>query len=188
MTKQDGLIVIGGSAGSLNALFRIFDGLSLKLDMPVLLVLHRVVSNDSTLQELLETKTHYHANEIEEKEEIRKGNLYICPADYHVLVEEDLSFSLDVSEKVNFSRPSLDVVFKSAANIYGPYLTAILLSGASSDGAEGLKFVKEQGRTTIVQDPGDAQVSFMPEQAIKLLPPDHILNCEGISQLLNKKS
>ena len=185
MSSAEKLIVIGGSAGGLNALFRIFEGLSLTLNTPILLVLHRINSIESTLQELLMSKTHYKVNEIEEKEPIMSGNLYICPPDYHVLLEDDHSFSLDVSEKVNYCRPSLDVVFKSASAVYTHNLTAVLLSGGNADGAEGLKVVKANGGTTIVQDPLDAQIHYMPEKAIQYSPPDFILNCEEISKLLN---
>lgn len=184
MSQHSKLIAIGGSAGSLQALFKIMEGLTAGFDIPILLVLHRVTNAESTLQELLVARTHYRVSEIEEKETIRNGNLYICPPDYHVLVEDDYSFSLDVSEKVNFSRPSLDVVFKSAAEVYKERLTAILLSGANADGAEGLQYVKEKGGITIVQDPADAQVSYMPEQALKHFTPDHLLSADKIGQQL----
>lgn len=181
MSPLPRLIAIGGSAGSLNALFRILSGLPKDFSIPILLVVHRLTSSESTLQELLTLKTHYKVLEIEEKETITNGHLYICPPDYHVLVEDDYSFSLDFSEKVNFSRPSLDVVFKSAAEIYEDRLTAILLSGANADGVEGLQYVKEKGGKVMVQDPIDAQVSYMPEQALKHLTPDVVGNCEAIA-------
>ena len=180
------LIVIGGSAGSLQPIFSILDALKPGFRTPILLVLHRVTTTESTLRDLLSVKTRMKVNEIEEKEAIRKGHLYICPADYHVLVEPDHSFSLDASEKINYSRPSIDVVFKSAAEIYRQQLTAVLLSGANADGVEGLHFAKQLGGTTIVQDPEDAVVAYMPNQALKYFTPDLVLDARGIAQALNK--
>lgn len=187
MSEIQKLVTIGGSAGSLQALFRILEGLDTSYDTPILLVVHRVTSADSTLVDLLVAKTHLRVAEIEEKEPIRKGHLYICPADYHVLVEEDNTFSLDVSEKVNFSRPSLDVVFKSAAEVFKVNLIAVLLSGANADGASGLESVKECGGIAVVQDPLEAQVPYMPQQALKQIVPDHVLTCDKIAELLNSK-
>lgn len=187
MSQLPKLITIGGSAGSLHALFRILGGLRDGFAIPILLVVHRVTHAESTLQDLLAMKTHYKVLEIEEKEQIKDGHLYICPPDYHVLVEDDYSFSLDFSEKVNYSRPSLDVVFKSASEIYNDRLTAVLLSGANADGVEGLKYIKERGGTIMVQDPLDAQVAYMPEQALKQLIPDLVGNCELISEAIGNR-
>ncbi len=181
------LVVIGGSAGSLQALFRILENLSPAFNLPVLLVMHRVTSDESSLAELLSSKTHLQISPIEEKEIIKPGTLFICPPDYHVLLETDGSFSLDASEKVNFSRPSLDVVFRSAADAFGSNIIAILLSGANGDGAEGLAFVQEKGGITIVQDPEEAQVSYMPQQALKLMQPNYVLQSADIGKWLDER-
>ena len=124
----------------------------------------------------------------EEKDRIEPGYIYICPPDYHILVEKDQSFSLDDSEKVNYSRPSIDVVFKSAADIYKDQLICFLLSGANADGAEGLKYAKSLGSVTIVQKPEDAQVPYMPQQALKIMNADHILDGNQIAGFLNSLS
>ena len=186
MTAAAKLIVIGGSAGSLQPLFRILAALPSSFQIPVLLVLHRTPGTDTNLEELLAIKTSMKVCEIEEKEKIDNGCIYICPPDYHVLIEPDKTFSLDASEKVNFSRPSLDVVFISAADVYGSSLTAIILSGANTDGAEGLSHVKSKGGTTIVQQPEEAMVPYMPEQAIRHMKPDHILTSEEMGEYLSK--
>lgn len=186
MSTGSKLVVIGGSAGSLQPIFKILAALEPSFHIPLLLVLHRTVDPESSLESLLEAKTRLKVCEIEEKEPINDGCLYVCPADYHVLIELDKTFSLDDSEKVNFSRPSLDVVFTSAADVYGPDLTAILLSGANTDGSEGLVQVKARGGITIVQEPEEAQVSYMPEQAIKQMKPDHIFRSEEIGKYLNE--
>lgn len=178
-------IVIGGSAGSLVALFKVLADLQEGFSTPILFVVHRVHSADSSLQELLAAKSFLQVSEVEEKDPIEPGHLYICPADYHVLIEPDESFSLDVSEKINFSRPSIDVVFRSAAEVYGSRLIAVLLSGANTDGSTGILQVMEKGGITIVQEPSDAQVAYMPEQALRVLTPHHIAPADKIGQLLN---
>lgn len=179
------LIVIGGSAGSLQPVFQIIETLEPGFPFPLLLVLHRQSNNESALVELLATKTQLIPREIEEKDPIQPGYIYICPADYHVLVEEDESFSLDSSEKVHHSRPSLDVVFSSAADIYKERLVGIILSGANRDGASGLLEIKEKGGITVVQDIKEAQVDYMPLQALEIAMPDHILPAVQIGKLLN---
>lgn len=181
------LIVIGGSAGSLQVILRILTLLDQAFKTPILLVLHRHVNADSPLEELLSFRTSLVSREIEEKDRIRQGYIYICPADYHVLVEQDFSFSLDDSEKINFSRPSIDVVFRSAAEVYQQDLLCVLLSGANGDGSAGLKFVQQMGGITVVQDPADAQVPYMPQHAIKTLTPDYVLESSKIAALLNSK-
>lgn len=185
--KAPGLIVIGGSAGSLQVILKVITLLDPNFRTPVLLVLHRHVNADSPLEELIASRTSLIPRDVEEKEKIREGHIYICPADYHVLVEKDFSFSLDYSEKVNFSRPSIDVVFRSASDVYRDRLICVLLSGANGDGAEGLLFVKANGGITVVQDPLDAQVPYMPQQALKLQEPDYILESSHIAALLNSR-
>jgi two-component system, chemotaxis family, protein-glutamate methylesterase/glutaminase len=180
------LIVIGGSAGSLVAVFKILADLRADFSTPVLFVVHRMHSSDSGLEELLTVKTSLTVSEVEEKDSIEPGHLYVCPPDYHVLIEADESFSLDFSEKVNFSRPSIDVVFRSAAEVFGQRLIAVLLSGANTDGAMGMLQVLEKGGITIIQEPPDAQVSYMPEQALRLLTPHYVVPADQIGQLLNQ--
>jgi two-component system chemotaxis response regulator CheB len=179
------LIVIGGSAGSLQVIFRIFKNIKPGFTIPFLLVLHRNISYDSALEQLLSFKTSIAVKEIEEKEKIQPGKIYICPADYHVLIERDHSFSLDYSEKINYSRPSIDVVFKSSSEVYTNKLICILLSGANADGAEGLRYAKEKGSLIIVQDPIEAEVPYMPEQALKRTTADHILKSKDIGAFIN---
>jgi len=163
MSKQ--LIIIGGSAGSLEVLLHILPELREDLNVPIVIVLHRKATNDNLLSQLLAAKTKICVQEAEEKESIRKDCIYIAPADYHLLIEDDKTFSLDFSEKINFSRPSIDVSFQSAAEVYKSSLTAILLSGANTDGTEGLREVVLQKGTAVIQDPQTAEVDFMPRSA-----------------------
>jgi two-component system chemotaxis response regulator CheB len=174
------LIVIGGSAGSLHVMFGLLSSLRPGFPDAVLIVLHRNTQSDSGLEDLISAKTGLPCKEVEEKEPVLPGVVYLCPPDYHVLIEEDHSFSLDYSERVHFSRPSIDVTFKSAAMAYGGALTAVLLSGANADGAGGLEWVKQQGGLTVVQDPATADVAFMPENAIARGKVDFVLRAEDI--------
>src|SRR5688572_23588732 len=185
MRKPVRLITIGGSAGSLQPILKTLGFLKAPYSIPVLLVLHRTLDFDSSLAELLSIKTKLIPREIEEKDKIEPGMVYICPADYHVLIERDHTFSLDESEKVNFSRPSIDVVFKSAAEALQRELVCVLLSGANADGAKGLSLAKSLGSITVVQSPEDAQVPFMPQQALKLMEADHVLDSNQIAGFLN---
>jgi two-component system chemotaxis response regulator CheB len=185
MTRKVRLIVIGGSAGSLQVVLKILGYLKKSYSIPILLVLHRNLKYDSALEELLGMRTQLIPREIEEKDRIEAGYVYICPPDYHILLENNGTFSLDDSEKVNFSRPSIDVVFQSAAAVYKNELLCVLLSGANSDGAAGLQFVQSLGGITVVQDPEEAQVPYMPQQALKIMKVDHVLNSSEIAGLLN---
>lgn len=178
-------VVIGGSAGSLSVLFEVFPTLNSNLKAAIILVLHRKYSGDSSLSDLLSTKTLLPTKEIDDKDPILPGHVYLAPADYHLLIEKNLFFSLDVSEKINFSRPSLDVTFESAADTFGSSLVAILLSGSNDDGTAGLKAVKEAGGFIIAQKPETAQMAYMPQNAINNLEIDLILDSKEISDFIN---
>jgi len=179
------MLIIGGSAGSLDALLEIFPKLKPSISATIVLVLHRKNSIELMLSELIASKTELPVKEIEDKEVIHKSTIYIVPGDYHLLIEKDDSFSLDFSEKINFSRPSIDVTFESAASIYGPALTCMVLSGANNDGTEGAKIVKENGGIIIAQQPETAIVPFMPESVIKNVEPHFILNIPELIEYIN---
>jgi two-component system chemotaxis response regulator CheB len=178
--KQYKLLVIGGSAGSLQVILSLLMEIGDHFSMSVLVVLHRNGSFESSLEELLSARTGLTIKEVEEKDTLKPGIVYLCPADYHVLLEKDHSFSLDYSERVHFSRPSIDVTFRSAAEAYGPDLVALLLSGGNADGADGLAYIKERGGLSIVQDPATADVPYMPQQAIFRMQPDFVVSTEEI--------
>ncbi len=178
------LILIGGSAGSLEVLLQVLPKLREDIHIPIVIVLHRKSTDDSLLTDLLSSRVNIPVREIEEKEPVAQG-IYIAPADYHLLFEEDGTFSFDDSEKVNYSRPSIDVVFESAAQVYGASLLAILLSGANADGAKGCKSVIAEGGITIVQDPEEAEVAYMPQQAINENAASYTMRSGGIAGFLN---
>jgi two-component system chemotaxis response regulator CheB len=185
ITNPAELILIGGSAGSLQVIFYILENCKADFPVPFLLVLHRDPQGVSKLAELLATKTKLEVKEIEDKDPIEKGFVYICPADYHVLIEADRCFALDYSEKINFSRPSIDVSFRSGADVFGKNLVCILLSGANADGADGLNYVKDKEGITVVHHPEEAIVSYMPEQALLQRKADYVLRKDEIVNFIN---
>ena len=179
-------VVIGTSAGGLNALDKIFSGLDDDFNLPVMLVQHKHVESDDYLAKYLNKLSHLNFKEAEEKEIITKGNVYIAPADYHLLVEEDFTLSLSVDEKVHYCRPAIDILFETAAEAYGRHLIGIILTGANEDGAQGMVNIKNVGGLTIAQDPKCAEVDYMPRAVIDRIEADYILNLDMISKLLNK--
>lgn len=180
------LVVIGGSAGSLDAILHLLPKINPGNQVPILIVLHRNRSNDARLISLLATKTSMVVKEAEEKDIISPGIIYIAPPDYHLLIEKNRSFSLDVSERIHHSRPSIDITFESAAQVYGEALICILLSGANADGAQSLKYVKRCGGLTIVQNPTTCEQPFMPQQAMNLFSVDLVLDKEEIADIINE--
>jgi two-component system chemotaxis response regulator CheB len=185
--KPLGLVVIGGSAGSLPVILTILSNLDPQFNFPLVVVLHRKNSYDNALSELLSQKAKIRVKEIEDKDPILPGVVYVAPADYHLLIEKEKIFSLDFSERINYSRPSIDVTCESAALCYRDQLIAILLSGANSDGTQGLELVQELGGTTIVQDPKTAEFPYMPQNAVSKLSVNYILEPVQVSTFLNTK-
>jgi len=178
------VVLIGGSAGSLEVLMSVLPQLPIGMELAIVIVLHRKNSDDNTLEELFAMKTHVPVIEIEDKTRLKNGNLYVVPADYHVLFESDGTMSLDASEKVNYSRPSIDVVFESAAVAYKDGAVAILLSGSNADGALGCLRIHENSGTVIVQDPAEADMPYMPNSAINMVQPDFIAATKEIPDLI----
>ncbi|MEG0925404.1 MULTISPECIES: chemotaxis protein CheB [Chryseobacterium] len=160
------LIVIGGSAGSLQVLIEMIKNLDNKIHIPILLVIHRKAQSGDVLRTLLQQFTRISVVEVEDKTQIEENTIYIVPADYHLLFENDKNMSLDSSEKMNYSRPSIDVTFRSAAEIYGEYVIGVLLSGANADGVEGLSYIKKHNGKVWIQDPETAEIEYMPRHAM----------------------
>ena len=178
------VVIIGGSAGSLEVLLQVLPKLQNIDTLVIILIVHRRNSDDNFLEELIRMKSGLKVKEVEDKTPIKLGHVYVAPADYHLLIEDNFSFSLDVSEKVNYSRPSIDVGFESAADVFRTKLVAILLSGANNDGTNGLLAVKENGGTVIIQKPETADVPYMPAYAIKNLEADYILSPTEIAEFI----
>jgi len=184
MGKCDALI-IGGSAGSLDVLLKVLPLLDPAISFPIVIVIHRKHGTDSLLPDLLSGRTKLIVKEVNEKEVLIPGTIYIAPSDYHTLIEQNHSFSLDYSEKVNYSRPAIDVTFQTAAEVYREKLVCLLLSGSNTDGVNGLKSVKAWGGTAVIQDPATAQVAYMPEQAAIQVKIDYTLRTENIAEFIN---
>lgn len=173
------LVVIGVSAGGLYALRTIMAGLPDDFDLPIAVVQHR--SRDSELLcELLQECATLEVGEANDKEPILPGHVYVGPPDYHLLVEPGY-FVLSTDEPVRFSRPSVDVMFLSAADAYSPDVIGIVLTGANADGARGLRAIVDRGGYALVQDPATAEVPVMPRAAIKAVPTACVLPLDGIA-------
>jgi two-component system chemotaxis response regulator CheB len=185
LTRAIDLVVVGGSAGSLDVILKILPQLRTGHDFSIILVMHRKNTYDFSLSDLLATKTSWVVSEAEEKQVIQPDRIYLAPADYHLLIENDHSLSLDVSEKVHYSRPSIDVTFEAAAEAFHDRVAAVLLSGANEDGVDGLRIVKANGGLTIVQDPETAAVAYMPQQAINRLQIDQVLAPAKIAEAIS---
>ena len=179
-------IVIGVSSGGMNALQIIFSLLPKDFKTPIIIVQHIGPRSDSQWIKLLNDKSNLYIKEADEKEKIENGKVYIAPPNYHLLIEKDKTFSLTIGERVNFARPSIDVLFESAAEAHKNKLTGIILTGSNNDGTNGIKRIQEWGGLTIVQDPETAESAYMPESAIAAIKPDYILSLEEIIKLLIK--
>jgi two-component system chemotaxis response regulator CheB len=163
-------IVIGGSAGALEALYALVPALPDDLPVPVALVVHVMAGRPSHIAEILGDRTALRVKEAEDKEPLAAGTLYVAPPDYHLFVERRRCVSLSVDEVMHFSRPAIDPLFESAAGAYGPALVGVLLSGANEDGARGLQRIVARGGRALVQAPSTAQVPTMPEAGARLAP------------------
>ncbi len=173
-------ICIGASAGGIVTVQALLLGLGKKFSIPMGIVQHIPEHSDLPLEAIFQP--HYKGLVVEatDKTPIQQGHCYFAPSGYHLLVEKDKTFSLSQDEPVNFSRPSIDVFFETAAEAYGRRLCGVLLTGANQDGAAGLRYIQRCGGYTIVQDPEDAEFPQMPLEALKLMRPDKVLTLKGL--------
>ncbi|MCW3119991.1 MAG: cheB [Chitinophagaceae bacterium] len=179
-------IVIGTSAGGLSALSGILEKLPAGYPIPMIIVQHRSKDQRDLLEQVLQSKCKIRVKQADEKERIESGFVYIAPPDYHLLIESDRTFSLSSDQQVHFSRPSIDVLFESAAIVFKHSLIGIILTGANNDGAAGIVEIKKYGGLTIAQDPAEAQFPFMPEAAIKTEKVKYVWTLSGILDFLLK--
>ena len=179
-------IVIGSSSGGMNALKFLFSALPVDFSIPIIIVQHISPCSDDQWIKLLNNNSKLYLKEADEKEKIENGKVYIAPPNYHLLIEKDKTFSLTIDERVNYARPSIDVLFESAAEVYKDKLIGVILTGSNADGTAGLKRIKEYGGLTIVQDPATAESNYMPASAIAAIKPDYILSLVDITDLLIK--
>lgn len=185
--KKYKAVVIGISAGGLETLKKFFSFLKKKFQLPIIVVQHIAPTHELGFITNYYTKiSHYNVKEIQEKEEIQNGYIYFAPPNYHILIEDDFTFSLTVEEPVNFARPSIDVLFSSAANVYLSKLIGIMFTGANSDGTNGAKTIKANGGKVLVQDPEEALYPVMPQSVIDNVNVDEILSVKEIADFLNE--
>ena len=181
-------IVIGASAGGIEALMALLPALPTGLRAPVFVVLHLPRDRKSLLVDIFRPRCRLAVREAHDKELAVGGTVYFAPPDYHLLLDAgrggQVQLALSVDEPVNYSRPSIDVLFESAADVYRRRLMGIVLTGGNHDGAAGLHAIRRAGGVTVVQDPADAQVSLMPASALALGPVDLMLSLGDMGGLL----
>jgi two-component system, chemotaxis family, protein-glutamate methylesterase/glutaminase len=183
-TRRIDGIVIGTSAGGVEALAVLLPALRPATDVAVFIVLHLPRDRPSLLVEIFQPKCAMRVLEAQDKEPVEAGTIYFAPPDYHLLVDRGPQLMLSADDPVNFSRPSIDVLFESAADVFGERLLGIILTGANDDGARGLDAVRRAGGWTIVQQPETAQASLMTEAALKRGPVDGVLSLAQIARVL----
>ena len=172
--SQYKLIVIGGSAGSFSVVTALLKQIPKKFEIPIIICMHRLKHVRSGFEETLSLISKNMVIEPFHNDVLEKGKIYIAPANYHLIVEPEMTISLSTEELVNYTRPSIDVLFSSAAHSLKSSVIGIILSGANKDGARGLAQIHEMGGCTIVQDPTEAQVSTMPLTAIEQCKPTFV--------------
>jgi two-component system chemotaxis response regulator CheB len=177
------LIVIGTSLGGMRALETVLGALSDDFCVPIVVVQHRHKRSNEELPAFFRRVTHLKVVDADDKQRIKPGHVYLAPADYHLLVEHG-ELSLSVDDAVRHSRPSIDVLFESAADAYGTSLIGVVLTGANEDGARGARRIKERGGIVIVQDPSTAEAPAMPQASIAAATVDRILPLEEIAAFL----
>lgn len=184
MERKHKVLVIGGSAGSLNKVLKLIPRLKEGMALAIIMIFHRKSGDDKTLLDVLSTRTDFEVKEIEDKDEIVSGMIYLASPDYHVLVEKDGTLTLDDSEKLNYSRPSIDVTFETASEVYGSSCICMLLSGANADGVAGLVFAKKHQAFIIIQDPTTAEAPYMPQHALDAVKADLIWGNENMEEVM----
>ena len=178
------MVVIGASAGAIQALSEILPVLPADFPLPIVIVVHVPADRQDILAPLFEKKCRMAVREAEDKEPALPGTTYFAPSDYHLLLENDGTLSLSADAPVMHSRPSIDVMFESAADAFGAALVGIVLTGANADGAAGLTAISKAGGTAIVEDPVHAYADAMPRAALKLCPDARVMTRTAIAEFL----
>lgn len=179
------IVVVGTSWGGLAALRELVSCLPRDLPVPVVVIQHRHKLSDGSLPQLLQDRTSLRVCEVEDKMPMECGAVYVAPADYHLLVERDY-FTLSVEEPIRYSRPSIDLSFSSAADVFGARTIAAVLTGANADGAAGARRIAERGGAVLVQEPATAESPAMPTAALKAVPAARVLTISAIGQAIGE--
>ena len=183
-SREIAAVVIGGSAGSVDGLGQLLPALKPEAGVAVLVVVHLPRERSSRLVEIFARKCSVRLQEADDKQPVEPGNVYFAPPDYHLLVEAGPALALSTDELVHYSRPAIDPLFESAADVYGRGLMAIVLSGANEDGAAGLAAVARAGGDTYLQSPHEAAASTMPLAALQAAPDSAVLPLSDLAALL----
>lgn len=177
------VVAVGTSWGGLAALTKLLGSLPTDFRIPVVVVQHRSKDAERLLVQLLQDVTDLRVCEIEDKEPLRTGTVHVAPANYHVLIEDGYA-SLTIEAPVRFSRPSIDVMFTSAADTYQSGAIGVVLTGANEDGSRGLEHVVRRGGRALVQDPKTAEIAIMPVAAIRAVPTAEVLSLDALAARL----
>lgn len=177
-------VVMGASAGGIEALMTLLPPLSVNVGVPIFIVMHLPRDRPSLLPQIFAQKCLLRVREASDKEPVQAGTIYFAPPDYHLLIDDGPHLALSADELVHYSRPSIDVLFESAADVYGARLLGIILSGANEDGAEGLAAVLDAGGIAIIQRPDSAQIKQMVVSALNRNPASYVLDLDGILAVL----
>jgi two-component system chemotaxis response regulator CheB len=177
------IVVVGTSWGGLAALRELISGLPGTFALPIVVVQHRHKQSGHILEELLQDYTKLRVREAEDKASISAGTVHVAPADYHLLIEDGF-FSLTMDEPVAFSRPSIDVTFASAADVYGDRVVGVVLTGANADGSRGLRRISDRGGLPLIQLPATAESPAMPAAALRVVPEARALTLRQLSETL----
>lgn len=184
VTRNYEAIAVGVSAGGLEALKKILPRVPEHFNRPIFIVYHVHKTSDDFLAHYLNRISRLSVKQAEDKETVKPGMVYLAPPDYHLLIEWDRTMALSRAEAVNYTRPSIDVLFETAADVYRENLMGIILTGANRDGSEGVKKIKAEGGFVVVQDPETAEIDTMPRAAIAAVEPDLVLSLEKIADFL----
>ncbi|MCF8074799.1 MAG: chemotaxis protein CheB [Desulfotignum sp.] len=187
MTRRFKALVIGGSYGLLTALLKLLGSLPEGFQLPVIIVSHIHSSDCGELADFFNERISIPVKEAKDKEPIQSNTVYLAPSNYHLLIEPDGTFSLNMDEKVSYSRPSIDVLFQSAGFAFGDRLIAVLMTGSNHDGVNGVLSVKKYGGLTIAQDPDSAECPVMPRAAIDAGYVDQVLTIDQLIGFLTTK-
>jgi len=183
-----GAVIIGASAGALEALSLLLPALPEDFPLPIFVIVHIPPDKPSVLADIFDAKCALRAVEAEDKEPVEAGVIYFTPPNYHMLLEDRTSIALSSEEEVLFSRPSIDVALESAADVWGPELIGIILTGANQDGARGLQAIQRAGGTAIVQNPAEAYARTMPDAALARCPDARIMSLADMPSYLTRAS
>jgi len=180
------IVVMGASAGAMESLGRILPNLPSNFPLPVVVVVHLPPKNENLIVDLFRARCKVQVKEAEDKEQLAGGTVYFAPPNYHVLIEKEGCLSLSSDEPVHFSRPSVDVLFQSAAEAYESKAIGVILTGGSEDGAEGLRWICEAGGYGLVQDPATAEAPYMPQSALRKCPSAFAMPVDQIADQIRR--